>query len=166
MSYDSAATASALDEFISGSKLDGYRGEIAPKNLGKSPGYWKVDLHFDQEIPTFVGRSRIKVFADIENFLNLLNNDWGVQRQNPFAYFAPLVNVQCLSAATDTGTSVVNVGTLPENNPNNLPAVLNTSSTQTCAQYRYSSFAEPDIRVQNQAKQSLYQIRVGVRFEF
>jgi hypothetical protein len=41
-----------------------------------------------------------------------------------------------------------------------------TQPTQACAQYRYSSFSEPSVLVQNQNRQSLYQIRVGVRFEF
>jgi len=153
VSYDSVATRDALDAFIGGSKLKGHRGAIAPKNLGTSPSVWKVDLHLEQEIPAFFGDARFKVFADIENFLNLLNDDWGVQRQVNFAYFAPLVNVQCLSTPTPTGTA-----------PG--AGVANTASTQTCAQYRYSSFSKPDVVVQNQNRQSLYQIKVGVRFEF
>lgn len=153
VSYDSAATQASLDGLINGSKLSKYRGSIAPKNLGTSPGYWKVDLHFDQELPTFIGKSRVKLFADVENFLNLLDSDWGVQRQVAFAYFAPVVNVQCLTTAVATGTAPAG-------------AQINTVPTQTCAQYRYSSYADPNITVQNQNKQSLYQIRVGVRFEF
>lgn len=142
--YDSASTASALDAFISGSALKKYRGQIAPKNLATSPGAWKIDLHVDQEIPTFIGGSRIKLFADIENFLNLLDDDLGVQRQVIFPYFSPAVNVQCVDGS----------------------GVINTSSTQTCAQYRYSSFADPNISVQNQSRQSLWQVRIGARFEF
>jgi hypothetical protein len=153
VSYDSATTRDRLDALIGNTKLADHRGAVAPKNLGTSPSVWKIDLHLEQEIPTFVGSSRIKVFADIENVLNLLNNDWGVQRQVNFAYFAPVVNVQCLNAPTPTGTS-----------PG--AGVVNTASTQTCAQYRYSSYSDPDIRVQNQNRQSLYQIRVGVKFEF
>ena len=65
-------------------------------------------------------------------------------RYHDGAYFAPLVNVQCVDAA----------------------GVVNTSSAQTCAKFRYSSFATPSVTVQNQARQSLYQIRLGVRFEF
>jgi len=61
--------------------------------------------------------------------------------------------VQCLSTPTPTGTA-----------PG--AGVANTASTQTCAQYRYSSFSKPDVVVQNQNRQSLYQIKVGVRFEF
>jgi Carboxypeptidase regulatory-like domain len=153
VSYDSAATQSALDAFITGSKLNKHRGGIAPKNLGTSPGNWKIDLHVDQEIPAFFGDARFKVFADVENVLNMLDSDWGVQRLVGFPYFAPLVNVTCLTVATPTGTA-----------PG--AGVANTAPTQTCTQYRYSSFANPSVTVQNQNRQSLYQIRVGVRFEF
>jgi hypothetical protein len=154
VSYDSAATQALLNDFIDGTDgLSKYRGRIVPKNTGTGPDIWKVDLHLEQEVPTFVGRSRVKLFADIENFLNLLDSDWGVQRQVAFPYTAPLVNVQCLSAPTPTGTA-----------PGG--GVVNSAPTQTCAQYRYSSFSEPTLAVQNQARQSLYQIRVGVRFEF
>jgi hypothetical protein len=166
VSYDTSATATALDDFINGSGLKKYRGAISPKNIASSPSYWKVDLHLDQEIPAFVGRSRIKVFADIENVLNMINNRWGVQRQVGFPGFAPLVNVQCLTVAQPTGQAVANVGATPAQNPNNLPTVAATSPTQACAQYRYSSYSDPSITVQNQGRQSLYGIRVGVRFEF
>jgi outer membrane receptor for ferrienterochelin and colicin len=154
VSYDSAATQTALNGFIdANSGLSKYRGAIVPKNTGRSPDVWKVDLHIDQELPTFVGRSRIKLFADIENFLNLLDSDWGVQRQVNFPYFAPLVNVQCLAAPVATGTTPA-------------AAAIAATSNGACAQYRYSNFAEPTVQVQNQNKQSLYQIRVGIRFEF
>jgi hypothetical protein len=142
--YDSPATANALDAFVNGSKLSKHRGQIAPKNLGTSPSAWKVDLHVDQEIPAFFGSARFKVFADVENVLNIIDSDLGVQRQVGFPYFAPLVNVECVTAGGAT----------------------NTSSTQQCAQYRYSSYSDPSVAVQNQARQSLYGIRVGVRFEF
>ena len=42
--------------------------------------------------------------------------------------------------------------------------VVNTAPTQTCAQYRYSNVIAPNETLN--ARQSLYQIRVGVRFEF
>lgn len=154
VSYDSTNTQNLLNDFIDeNSGLSKYRGMIVPKNTGTSPGFWKMDLHFDQEIPAFVGRARFKVFADMENFLNLIDSDLGVQRQVPFSYLSRLVGVQCLSTATPTGTA-----------PGG--GVVNTSPTQTCTQYRYSSFSEPNIQVQNQARQSLWALRLGVRFEF
>jgi hypothetical protein len=168
VSYDSVATQTALNNFIDGTKgLSKYRGQIVPKNTGRSPSVWKVDLHFDQELPVPVLKSaKVKLFADVENVLNLLDSDWGVQRQVNFPYFANLVNVQCLTAATTTGTQVVNVGTAANQIPAGAVPVAAILPTQACAQYRYSSYADPQVLVQNQNRQSLYQIRVGVRFEF
>jgi hypothetical protein len=168
VSYDSAVTQNALNGFIDSTKgLSKYRGSIVPKNTGRSPSVWKVDLHFDQELPVpLLSRGRVKLFADVENFLNLLDSDWGVQRQVNFPYFANLVNVQCLTTPTATGTQVVNVGTAPAQIPAGAVPVAATLPTQACAQYRYSSYADPQVLVQNQNRQSLYQIRVGVRFEF
>jgi hypothetical protein len=164
VSYDTVATQNALNAFIdSTGGLRRFRGQIVPKNTARSPNYTKVDLHVEQEIPTFIGSSRIKLFADLENFLNLLDSDWGVQRQVNFPQNAPLVNVQCLTAAVPTGTPVGNVGSAP---PAGGVAAVATNTTQACAQYRYSAFQDPVIQVQNNNRQSLYQIRVGVRFEF
>lgn len=143
VSYDSDATRDAVNAFIDGSSgLSRFRGRIVPKNTGRSPDFFKVDLHVDQELPTFIGSSRFKIYADIENVLNLIDSDWGVQRQVNFPSFAPLVNVACATAAGGT------------------PAA------GTCPAYRYSSFAPPTLTVQNQNRQSLYQIRIGARFEF
>jgi hypothetical protein len=154
VSYDSATTQNLLNDFIDATPgLSNFRGTIVPKNTGTSPGFWKMDLHFDQEIPTFIGNSRIKLFADLENFLNLIDSDLGVQRQVPFSYLARLVGVQCLATATPTGTA-----------PG--AGVVNTAPTGICTQYRYSSFSEPNIQVQNQTRQSLWGLRLGVRFEF
>lgn len=150
VSFDSAATEAAFNAFIEDNGLAKYRGGVISKNTQRSPSFWKVDLHLEQEVPTFVGSSRVKLFADIENVLNMINNDWGAQRQQAFPYQSATVNVQCLAVATPTGTA----------------GVANTASSQTCAQYRYSGFSEPNITVQNQNKQSLYQIRLGVKFEF
>lgn len=155
VSFDSAATATAFNDFVDNSKLSGFRGRIAPKNIDRSPSYFKVDLHVDQELPVPLwGDAKFKVFADIENVLNMIDSDWGAQRQVNFPYSASLVNVQCLTAPVATGTAPAATGAVA------------TAPTQACAQYRYSSFAEPTLTLQNQNRQSLYGIRVGVRFEF
>jgi len=149
VSYDSAATASTLDAFFRSSGLAEYRGSIAPRNAFNSKWFTRIDLHVAQQIPTFVGKSRIELFADIENFTNLLNSKWGQIREFQFPYTAVAARVQCLTAATPTGTA----GTVA------------SSTTQTCAQYRYSlPTATPSDTIY--APQSLYTIRVGARFSF
>lgn len=152
VSYDSTTTQAALDTFINDSVLKNYRGQIAPKNIARNRAFTRIDLHVEQQIPTFIGGSRIALFADINNLPNLINKNWGGLRQFGFPYNAALVRVQCLSTATPTGTA-----------PG--AGVVNTASTQTCSQYRYSSFTSPNTSSVN-FNGSLYAIRVGARLTF
>ena len=152
VSYDTTATRDALDTLINGSALKGYRGKIAAKNIARSRAFTRIDLHLEQEIPTFLGRSRISIFGDIENLPNLLNRDWGGLRQQGFPYTSAVVQVTCLSAATPTGTA-----------PG--AGVTNTTTTQNCAQYRYSTYRAPNDAAISQLN-SLYLIRIGARFTF
>jgi hypothetical protein len=70
------ATLTAVQNLVNSTALRGYQGQIAPKNLMTGPSYNKVDLNFSQQLP-FVRRSKITAIVGIENFLNLLNRDWG-----------------------------------------------------------------------------------------
>jgi hypothetical protein len=130
----------ALDAFIAGGVLGGYRGQIAPKNLGRSPRFNKLDLHISQEVP-FFRHTKLEAFADIENVLNLINKDWGSLRQVSFPYYGTIANVACLSA----------------------PGGAVATASQPCAQYQYSSVRQPGVVFDNV---SLWQIRVGGRFKF
>ena len=144
-----AQTQAALDNYINNSVLAKYRGQISAKNIDRSRANTRVDLHLEQELPTFVGKSRISVFADITDLPNLLNHNWGGLRQLAFPYGATLVTVQCLTTA---------------GNANNAGVVATTSS-QPCAQYRYSAYTNPSTSAVN-ITQSLYAIRIGARFTF
>lgn len=141
VSYDTPATQTSLDGLISSTALKKYRGQIADKNIGRSRANTQLDLHLEQEIPTFIGRSRVALFADILNFPNLLNKNWGGLYQVG-SQTAQVVQVTCLTAA----------------------GVANTDSTQQCATYRYSKYADPTQIVN--FSQSLYLIRIGARFKF
>ncbi|MEA3041859.1 MAG: hypothetical protein QOC65_1348, partial [Sphingomonadales bacterium] len=156
VSFDTAASEASFNTLVDTLDLGQYRGQIVPKNTQTSPNVWRADLHVSQEFPApFVNRvlprARFQAFADVENFLNLINSDWGSLRQVSFPQTATLVNVQCLNAAVPTGTA-----------PG--AGVINTSTAQTCAQYRYSNVTAPTEGLVS--RQSLFQIRVGIRFEF
>ena len=144
-----SALATSLDNYINGSVLSKYRGQVAPRNIDHSKTRTRLDLHVEQEIPTFIGRSRISVFADVENFLNLLDSKWGIQEQVPFSYTVPLVKVQCITKA-------------------GAPSTTGTA----CDQYKYSSnsgtggVATPNQSLISPVQNSLYLIRVGARFKF
>ncbi len=158
VSYDSAATQTAFESYMQQFGLTKYQGSVAPRNAFHSPWFTRVDLHLAQEIPTFVGRSRITLFADIDNFTNLINKKWGQVAEYAFPYNVAPVRVQCLTAPVATGTA-----------PTTAQIVSNTS--QACVQYRYSAaitsggqFSAPQSTVY--ANQSLYAIRIGARFSF
>lgn len=152
VSYDTTATRDSLDTLINSTALNRYRGRVADKNIARSRAFTRIDLHLEQEIPTFVGKSRITLFADIENLPNLLNSNWGGLRQFGFPYTAAVVQVACLATATPTGTAPA-------------AGVTNTASNQVCSQYRYSQFTAPNTSVPSSLN-SLYLIRVGARFTF
>ncbi|MFA6607316.1 MAG: TonB-dependent receptor, partial [Sphingomonas sp.] len=142
-------TAAALNNLINNTALRNFRGRIAPKNIARARANTRIDLHLEQEIPTFVFHSRISLFADIENLPNLLNKNWGGQYYTGFPYTSAVVQVTCLNAAGVALTGVVGSATNPSNG---------------CARYQYSSFRSPTEAVS--VNQSLYLIRVGARFKF
>ena len=157
VSYSSSAVQTAVQNFIEASGLSKYAGKVAPRNAFRSKWFTKLDLHLAQELPTGLGNSRVTLFADIENFTNFIDKDWGQIREYTFPYNSAVVRAQCLTTAVPTGTTPT-------------AAQIATSTNQPCAQYRYSpvggaaSFVEPTDQVY--ANQSLYAIRLGVRFEF
>lgn len=155
--YDSVATQTALEGLITGSVLKDYRGKVAPKNIARSRAFTRIDLHVEQELPTFIGKSRLSIFGDIENLPNLINHNWGGLRQLGFPYTASVIRVQCLQAAAAATNGVENAAAAN--------AAYSTSAATQCAQYRYSSYQAPQDQVVNTAN-SLYLIRVGARFSF
>jgi hypothetical protein len=150
VSFDTAASEAKFNDLVSRFGLDKYRGGILPKNSQNSPDFFRVDMRVSQDIPVF-NFGKIKLFADMENVLNFIDSDWGALRQVSFPQTATVVDVQCLTVPTPTGTAPA-------------AGVVNTASTQTCAQYRYSAVVDPTLTLNS--RQSLYGLRVGVRFEF
>ena len=142
VSYDAAFNFAGFQSFVQGAGLK--QGAIVGKNSQRSPTFFKIDLHVDQEIPLpVVPTGRVKIFADLENMLNLINRKWGSLRQigvlSSSAY-APIVNVSCVGQSTTA-----------------LP-------TGSCAQYRYSNFQAPTLV--NPGRLSLWALRIGAKVEF
>ncbi len=149
VSYDSAATQASLDSLINRTALKDFRGQIAGKNISRGQASTRLDLHIAQQIPTFLGKSRITLFGDVENVLNLINPRWGVLYTQGSSL--AVVRVSCLSQPVATGTAA--------------PANITNQTSQACAQYRYSQYIEPSDRNISLGG-SLYTIRVGVRMSF
>lgn len=66
-----------LDQLIeSDSCLSQFRGTIVPRNACKTGWVNQVNIHFAQEVEVAKGHV-IEFILNIENFGNLINNDWG-----------------------------------------------------------------------------------------
>jgi hypothetical protein len=73
-----------MNSFIeSRDALDEARGSVIDRNTDRAPWQNQVDLRFAQSIKTFDGQ-RIQITVDVENFLNVLNDDWGRIRTTSF----------------------------------------------------------------------------------
>lgn len=152
VSFDTTASETAFNTLVTQLGLEKYRGKIVAKNSNNSPNFFKLDFHFGQELPVPVVKgTKLELFADIENVLNLINRNWGSLRQVQFPYNAAVVRVACLTTAVPTGTAPTTAQT-------------NSSTSQACAQYRYSNVTAPNEVLQT--RQSLYGIRVGVKVKF
>src|SRR5690606_7519031 len=81
VSYGNASQA-LIDEFNqlidSDPYLSGHRGTIAGRNESRGPWQNRIDLGIQQELPGFAKEHKSIVRLDVYNFLNLLNNDWGL----------------------------------------------------------------------------------------
>ena len=158
VSYATADQQQQFNNFIDANGLSKYRGRIAPRNAFHSKWFTRFDLHIAQEIPTGLGRSRLQVFADAENVTNLINKKWGQIREYIFPYTNTLAEAQCLITPVATGTAAT-------------AAQVATSTAQPCRQYRYLPPQQGTTNVTPAtdtiyAPQSLYAVRVGVRFSF
>ena len=88
VSYGSATPEqiAAFHAFIDGdSYLSSHRGQIAARNDAHYPWVNQMDLGIQQELPGFFKGHKSVIRLDIYNFLNLLNEDWGLTRGETFS---------------------------------------------------------------------------------
>jgi hypothetical protein len=72
----------AFQQYISSnSYLQSHRGQIAGRNETRLPWVNQLDLSIQQELPGFAAEHKSIIRLDIYNFLNMLNNDWGLTKQ-------------------------------------------------------------------------------------
>jgi hypothetical protein len=93
------AAVQRLVDFASGlGCAKSYLGRTIPRNTCSNDWYYDLDLSLSQEIPGpgslfGVVEDRLKLFATFDNFLNLLNDDWNVQRRRNFAGLQDITTV-------------------------------------------------------------------------
>jgi len=79
---------SDFNAFISARpELDGRRGQIAPRNIGRTPWNQQIDLRFSQDVPyRGTAANRVQLTLDVINFGAVLSKTFGRQ------YFVPNEN--------------------------------------------------------------------------
>ncbi|XOV80816.1 MAG: carboxypeptidase regulatory-like domain-containing protein [Aestuariibacter sp.] len=72
----------AFNAFIESEGLT--RGQILGRNSLNSDWFTKFDVRISQELPGFAEGHKSSAFIVIENFGNLLNDDWGIMKEASF----------------------------------------------------------------------------------
>jgi hypothetical protein len=77
----------------------GYLGRTIKRNTCTNDWYFDLDLRVSQELPGFAKiaglngvRDKVRLFAMVDNFLNLLDEDWNVQHRRNFSGFQVIGN--------------------------------------------------------------------------
>ncbi len=80
---DAADIAAFRDFILNDEYLSANQGRTAERNALTSPWVHQVDMRLQQEIPFFFDTTA-KIYLDVENIGNLINDEWGHIDQAPF----------------------------------------------------------------------------------
>ena len=127
--YGEGFDKAAFDQFVDDMGLE--RGEIMGRNSLNSNWWTKFDVRIAQEVPGFMDGHKGEVYLNIENFGNLLNDDWGILEEVSFPRQQAIVDAD-----------------INEN-----------------GQYVFNEFITPSLSTRV-GDVSLWQVRVGVRYQF
>ncbi|MDC0602509.1 TonB-dependent receptor [Aliiglaciecola sp.] len=92
-----AAAQQEFFNYINDSELAQYRGGIAERNGDNSSWSTIIDLRIQQELPAFNEDHKFMLFFDIENFGNLLNDDWGRVERTRYEYERDVVSASIVN---------------------------------------------------------------------
>jgi hypothetical protein len=145
VTFNNAATLNAFRDFVLGGALAGYQGTVTPRNEFTSPDISRVDLKFSQDLPWVLNNRghKLQFNADIINFGNLINDEWGTIEKYPFPSAVAPISASAGAVQPD--------GTIG---------------------YNYSNFVNPTSivnRCPNATvcpREGFYQIQLGVKYLF
>ena len=153
-------------DFIDYIQARGIGQGIVERNGDESPWNQRWDFQWQQEIPFFkdaaskwVGENKLNFVVDIQNVANLLNDEWGTQFNGPSFDALGIVQADLVSAADVTANGVDGATALTGDAPR-----TTCLSAGDCV-YRFRDF-DDDPSGFRSLTQSVYEIRVGLRFEF
>ena len=107
----------------------------------------------------WVGDNQLKFVVDIKNVANLLNDEWGTQYNGPGFDALGIVRADLVSAA-DVAANGVDGATALEGD-----AARTACVTATDCVYRFEDFDDDPSGFRSLTR-SVYEIRVGLRYEF
>ena len=139
---------------------------INAKNNDEGPWNQRWDFQWQQEIPFFkeaaskwVGDNKLNFVLDIQNVGNLLNDEWGTQFNGPGFDTLGIVQADLVSAADVAANGVDGATALTGDAPR-----TTCLSAGDCV-YRFNDFDADPSGFRN-LTQSVYEIRIGLRYEF
>ena len=138
---------------------------IVKANTGRANWNTTMDIRIQQEIPGLpflrnsLGDNNFRVILDIQNFLNMLNSDWGLWTDGPRFLVKDLIEADLVLASDVAANGIDGATALTLDNPRH-----NCVMQSDCL-YRYTKFNNRAISEISRSK-SVYQIRLGVRFDF
>lgn len=140
-----------FNAFLQNTGLIKYAGSAAPRNAFRSAAVTTADVRLSQEVPVpFVPTGKVKLYLDIENLGNLINEHWGVTEQYPFYRGVGTVVLNCQAGGVAASCAAPN-------------AVFNYSSLQNAGTGDLAGEAR---RPSAQLPASTWQVKFGARFEF
>jgi len=166
---DRVVYASGFDQagfFAAVDRAGASEGQIMEVNSASAAWNQQWDFRFTQDLPgipgvdRWIGDNNFKFVVDIINFPNLLNSDWGVQTSGPGRGQRTTVDADLVSAA-DVALNGVDGATALEGD-----SVRTTCTSANACVYRYNQFQSFGPLNDVDEFDSLYQIRVGLRYEF
>lgn len=140
-------------------------GQIHAPYSNRAPWNNRWDVRFQQELPgipgldRYVGDNSFRLILDIENFLNLLNKDWGNFKTGPSFGQAALVEADLVSVADVNANGIENATALTGDAPRT------TCLSEGDCIYRYNTFRDQNTEFLS-SSQSVYQIRLTLRYDF
>ena len=123
------------------------------------------DFRFQQELPglpyvgKFVGDNNFKLVFDIENFLNLIDSDWGTFQDGPFFGQAAIVQADLVSAADVAANGIDAANALTGDTPRT------TCQAAGDCLYRFNQFdGDPTSFVS--PEDSVWEMRLSLEYNF
>jgi hypothetical protein len=154
VNYAAGFDVANFNQLLKNTGLIDYAGGIAPRNSFRTTRVTTVDLNISQEIPAFFPtNAKLLGFLTVENFGNLLNDEWGRLEQYDFYRGVPVVGATCAgvggSCAGQTAYTYTTLQTAVGSNP--AAGVANRDQS---------------IRPFGVANPSLWQVKVGLKYQF